>query len=344
MDLVKVIPDSAPVPSPSKPDISPHRSNQLEGITPVANYCDEVYLSSVISPTKSHQEQILSHEADHETDFGTGLLNCVDPRAYAAKVHCVGDPDNPSYSEAMTSAEADYWIKAMQIEISQLVKQETWHPILRRDVPRTNDGSQRKILNGTWAFKLKRLPDGTASKYKARYCVRGDQQTEGVDYFKTYAPVVQWSTVRLLLTMILANDWTTRQVDYTNAFAQATLKEEVYIKAPHGYGFKDKKDKVLHLIKSLYGLKQAPRTFFEMLRTGLLERGFVQSEHDMCLFMKKDIICVVYVDDTILAGPDAADLEKELKALEFVVKRNAINSNSEMKEQSEISWYLHREI
>jgi len=89
----------------------------------------------------------------------------------------------------------------------------------------------------------------------------------------------------------------------------------VYIEAPRGYGFKDKQDKVLHLIKSLHGLKQAPRTFFEMLRTGLLERGFIQSEHDMCLFMKKYMICVVYVDDTILAGPDAAEIEKVITSL-----------------------------
>ena len=59
----------------------------------------------------------------------------------------------------------------MQIEITQLVKQEMWHPIARKDVPSTDDGSCRKILNGTWAFKLKCLPDVTASEYKARYCV-----------------------------------------------------------------------------------------------------------------------------------------------------------------------------
>ena len=46
------------------------------------------------------------------------------------------------------------------------------------------------ILKGTWAFKLKRRPDGTPFKLKARYCVRGDLQREGVDYFETYAPVV----------------------------------------------------------------------------------------------------------------------------------------------------------
>ena len=39
------------------------------------------------------------------------------------------------------------------------------------------------------------------------------------------------------------------------------------------------------------------------------------SEHDACLFMKKDIICVVYVDDTILCGPNAEDIEREIKSL-----------------------------
>ena len=117
-------------------------------------------------------------------------------------------------------------------------------------------------MKDTWVFKLKRFPDGTPHKFKARYCVRGDLQTEGVDYFDTYAPVVQWSTVRMLLTLILSNGWTTKQVDYTNAFAQAEIQEEVYIEPPKRF---KNRDKVLHLLKSLYGIKQAPKTFFEKL-------------------------------------------------------------------------------
>jgi hypothetical protein len=66
---------------------------------------------------------------------------------------------------------------------------------------------------------------------------------------------------------------------------------------------------VLLLLKSLYGLRQVPRTFYEKLIDGLLERGFTQSEIDPCFFMKKDCICVVYVDGTIFAGPDASLLE-----------------------------------
>jgi hypothetical protein len=72
---------------------------------------------------------------------------------------------------------------------------------------------------------------------------------------------------------------------------------------------------VLKLCKSLYGLKQAPKTFFDKLRAGLLERGFTPSNIDPCLFMKKNMICVVYVDDTILCGPDPLALEEEIKGL-----------------------------
>lgn len=90
-------------------------------------------------------------------------------------------------------------------------------------------------------------------------------QTAGIDYFDTYAPVVQWSTIRLVLTLVLKHGWSTRQVDYTNAFAQADLPEEVYIEEPRGFTGRDGTNKVLKLLKSLYGLKQAPKTFFEKL-------------------------------------------------------------------------------
>jgi Reverse transcriptase (RNA-dependent DNA polymerase). len=141
-------------------------------------------------------------------------------------------------------------------------------------------------------------------------------QTEGVDYFDTYASVVQWSTIRLVLTLALKHGWSTHQVDYTNAFAQAEIQEEVYIEPPRGFAGRDGADKVLKLLKSLYGLKQAPKTFFEKLRARLLERGFTASEIDPCLFMKNNMICVVYVDDTILCGPDSEEeLEREIKGL-----------------------------
>ena len=119
----------------------------------------------------------------------------------------------------------------------------------------------QRVLNGTWAFKLKRTPDGVGYRYKSRFCVLGDQQEYGINYFETFAPLVQWSTIRLLLILILTNHWTTRVIDHTNAFLQANIDTEVYMEPPALFGSRKGEDKVLKLRKSLYGLKQSPRIF-----------------------------------------------------------------------------------
>jgi hypothetical protein len=80
----------------------------------------------------------------------------------------------------------------------------------------------------------------------------------------------------MLLTLVLREGWSTGQLDYTNAFTQAELKEEVYVDPPKYFAPGNGTDLVLHLIKSLYGLKQAPKTFFEKLREGIVQRCFVQ--------------------------------------------------------------------
>lgn len=162
----------------------------------------------------TNQDHELAYHTDLYTDLNTGDLNHFEPHAFIAKTK-KHDPDNPTYTEAMSGDDQQHYIDAMMKEIMALVlKQHTCH----------------KILKGTWGgFKLKRLPDGTPLKYKERYCCQGDMQTEGINYFDTYAPVVQWSTVRLVLILTLKNGWSTRQVDYTNAFAQADLQEEVCI-------------------------------------------------------------------------------------------------------------------
>ena len=232
-------------------------------------------------------------------------MDIRDLRAFAAKQRG-GDAKNPTFQQTMNGPDVEEYITAMKLEVDTLVTQRTWDP-----VPRV---SGMNVLKGTWAFTLKRLPDGTAYRYKARFSARGNLQKEGVDFFETYAPVVQWSTICLLLTTVLSEGWLTRQVDYTNAFFQAELKEEVYMEYPCMFG--PKLDLIfLKLRKSLYGLRQAPCTFFEKLKAELEERGWQQSVIDPCPFLKKGLICDVYVDDTIFAGADVDALERKITAL-----------------------------
>ena len=56
-------------------------------------------------------------------------------------------------------------------------------------------------------------------------------------------------------------------------------------------------------------------SFFDKLSAGIVERGFKPSEHDPCLFMKEEMIYVVYVDDTIIAKSDSQSIEEEIRLL-----------------------------
>ena len=157
------------------------------------------------------------------------------------------------------------------------------------------------------------------SKYKARFCVRGDMQTEGEDFFESYAPVVQWSTVRLMLILSMVYGMDTRQVDYVNAFAQAYLDEEVYIEIPRGYKHANEDEEcVLKLNKSLYGLQQAPIAFFKLLRDTLVHKhGFKQMTNlDPCLFVRPDMICLCYVDDCLWFSLEPKNMDKVIDEID----------------------------
>jgi len=90
-------------------------------------------------------------------------------------------------------------------------------------------------LPSTWALKRKRYPDGRIRKYKVRFCVIGDKLKFGFDYNEMYASVIQWSMVRMLLTLMMKLGLKTKQVDYSNAFIQAKIDGEVYCELPEEF-------------------------------------------------------------------------------------------------------------
>ncbi len=156
------------------------------------------------------------------------------------------------------------------------------------------------VLPSTWAFKIKRYPDGSVKKFKARFCAQGDRQLEGVDYFETWAPVVQWSTIRLALIIALKLGYCSVQCNITAVFIHALLPddEQIYVQQPRG--FAQKPNHVLCLQRSLYGLKQALRHFIQHLTDRILKQGLKQSQHDPCLFLSSSMSVTVYVDDLLI--------------------------------------------
>mmetsp|Transcript_15060 Transcript_15060/g.36762 ORF Transcript_15060/g.36762 Transcript_15060/m.36762 type:complete len:970 (-) Transcript_15060:1237-4146(-) len=235
-------------------------------------------------------------------DRETGLQDHLHPMILAAKASA---EDNPNWNQAMSGPLSQGYWEAMKVEIDALNNKDSWEVL-----DRTSD---MNVLPSTWAFKCKRYPDGRVRKLKARFCVRGDRQIQDVDFHETWAPVVNWNTVRLMLILSQVLKLSTQQVDYTTAFLHAPIEEEVYVAMPRGFS---EPGKVLKLKRCLYGLKQSPRNFFQFLKSNLEEIGFVpQTDVDPCLFISENCICLVYVDDTLFFSPEQKYIDEAVAAL-----------------------------
>eukprot|EP00957_Ditylum_brightwellii_P175923 13395953-Ditylum_brightwellii.AAC.1 len=56
------------------------------------------------------------------------------------------------------------------------MKLNAWEEIDISEVPYTAEGIHHTVIESTWAFKVKKCPDGTVKKSKAQLCVHGDHR------------------------------------------------------------------------------------------------------------------------------------------------------------------------
>jgi hypothetical protein len=234
----------------------------------------------------------------HNEDFDPGIndmfLNNLDPTFYA---------------QMKRQVDTNKFIEAQQPKIDGLMDINTFE-----FTPKINLPPRTRYLDLIWTYRGKRRPDGSLKKYKARLCVNSSRQIQGIDYTESFAPVVQWSTIRMVNTLAAMHNLKGKQIDFTQAFQQAKLKEDIYLRFPAG--FEHKNDKwALKLKRNQYGLIQASRNWFLKL-SGIYERlGFKQSKSDPCMFLRKDMIIVLYTDDCLLYARDTTDIDKFVKTL-----------------------------
>lgn len=97
-------------------------------------------------------------------------------------------------------------------------------------------------------------------------------QKEGIDYHKTFAPVVKFVSLRILLARAASLWMRTRHCDIVSAFLHGDIDTNVYMQQV--YGFNDGTNRVCHLRKALYGLCQAARQFYINLDSAITTLGY----------------------------------------------------------------------
>jgi hypothetical protein len=135
----------------------------------------------------------------------------------------------------------------MRVKLHMLIKEfDCWDYV---------PNPKKNVLPSTWAFKIKRYPDGGVKKFKAPFYARGDRQKEGMDYFETWEPVVMWSTVQTVMVLAAKLKLISIQCDITAAFinGRVPVTERIYVNQPRGF-HRGNGDEVLCLKRTLYGL------------------------------------------------------------------------------------------
>ena len=243
---------------------------------------------------------------------------------YIASVVKELDDTPKNYKAAMKSTQATQWQSAIDAEIKSLLDLKTWVVV---DTPK--DGRKLK----TCAFIFKKKFTGSEIKYKARLVAHGYRQIFGLDYWETYAPVSQTTSIRTILALAANNNMKIHQMDIDTAFLNADLKEDIYMSAPLGITLPE--GKCLLLKKSLYGLKQSPRNFNLDLNSHIISMGFKRTVSDACVYTHKvnnnDVIISVYVDDLIIACTDTNTI---------IAVKEQIAQRYKVKDMGEMDWYL----
>ncbi|CAI7922816.1 unnamed protein product [Closterium sp. NIES-54] len=159
-----------------------------------------------------------------------------------------------------------------------------------------------------WIFRVKR-PPSSPRVFKARYVARGFSQRQGVDFFQTFSPTPKMATLRVLLHVAAQRDYELHSLDFSTAFLQGSLHEDIWLRRPPGFTGSFPAGTQWSLRRPVYGLRQAPRKWHNTLRMTLVALGLAPSTADPSLFLRTDtslspFYILVYVDDLVFATAD----------------------------------------
>ncbi|CAI6008348.1 unnamed protein product [Closterium sp. NIES-65] len=174
--------------------------------------------------------------------------------------------------------------------------------------------SYAEAIEGPYSSQRQvKRPPGSPPVFKARYVARGFSQRQGADYFQTFSPTPKMTILRVLLNIAAQRDYELHSLDFSTAFLQGSLHEEIWLRRPPGFTGSFPPGTQWSLRRPVYGLRQAPREWHDTLRTTLAALGFAPSTADPSVFLRTDtslppFYILVYVDDLVFATTDTVGL------------------------------------
>ncbi|CAI7924790.1 unnamed protein product, partial [Closterium sp. NIES-53] len=254
--------------------------------------CRLDYTTALVAESESARPPSVGGECALSTDILEDRQE--DFESIAAAVPCFasmllareGDPDAPdiptprSYTEAITGPYSSQWPAAMDTEMASW--NSTDNHVDEVPPPGAN------IVDGMWIFR-------------------------GVDYFQTFSPTPKMTTLWVLLHVGAQCDYELHSLDFSTAFLQGILHEEIWLGRPPGFTESFPEGTQWSLWEPVCNLRQAPRKLHDTLRTTLAALGFAPATAEPSLFLRTDtslppFYVHVYVNDLVFATTDTKTL------------------------------------
>jgi hypothetical protein len=159
--------------------------------------------------------------------------------------------------------------------------------------------------------------------------IREFEQIQRLNYTKTFVSMIKSMNYKTMYIIIVVNDWKIEQMNVKTTFLNDKIHENVFV--VQFTRFEQEIIKICKLNKTLYNLKQFSKMWFEMLIKFFFFFEYVSLNVEFNIFMKNDIMIVIYVNDLIFTKFD--------RAIIFWLK-NALNERFEMSDLDSCIYYF----
>ena len=139
------------------------------------------------------------------------------------------------------------------------------------------------VISCKWVFLVKYRSDGRPEQFKARLVARSFTQQFSIDYEDTFAPVIRFDSLRILLALAARFGWHIHMMNVQKAYLNSKLDKVIYMEAPEGT--EHQPDQVCELLKSIYGLKQSANLWNKKIFKALRFIEFEPIKADASIFI-----------------------------------------------------------
>lgn len=251
------------------------------------------------------------------------LLRSPKPRIHRRDL----PPPPDAHSDLETHPLGKMFAEAEQDHLRSHREMSSWSEVARSSIKK-----RIQVLDCMWVYVYKFDKHGRFLKCKSRLVVRGDQQARSPH--NTYAATLAGRSFRTLIALAARFDLELVQYDAVNAFVNAKLDEEIYMKMPPGHR---RQGTILRLHKALYGLRKSPLLWQRELTGALKSLGFKPVPSEPCCLTRNGILIFFYVDDIVFAfSKQMATVAQSL--IERLKARYALSGGGDLQ------WFLGIEI